>query len=90
MKNGLTVVNEGRQILRRARPPFPHEVELLSKRIAVLEQILSVLRTEPQTSERNNRSRIGLKRGALCARRPIAGRYRTPAESGNRRASSRT
>lgn len=84
MNNGLA------QILRRARSPKPHEIARLSKRIAVLERRLSVLRTELQIAGRNNRSKIGLKRPALCARRPIAGRYLTPAESGNRRASSRT
>jgi hypothetical protein len=78
-------------ITRRARAPFPYEAERLSERIAVLEQMLSVLRAELQIGSPNNRSsKIGLRRAALCVRRPIAGRYQTPAESGNRRASSRT
>ena len=90
MKNGLTVVNAGRQVSRRARAPFPHDAEHLSKRIAVLEQILSILRAELQIAAPNDRSKIGLRRVVLCVRRPIAGRYQTPAESGNRQASSRT
>jgi hypothetical protein len=78
---------------RRARAPFPCEAERLSKRIAVLEQMLSVLRAEPRIGSPNDRSKIGLGRVALRARRPIrpiGGRYQTPAESGNRRAFSRT
>jgi hypothetical protein len=83
-------MSNGRQVTRRARAPFPHEAERLSKRIAVLEQILSDLRTELQITGPNDRSTIGLRRAALCVRRPIAGRYQTPPESGNRRASSRS
>jgi hypothetical protein len=84
MKNGLTVVNDGRQVWRRARTPIPHEAERLSKRIAVLEQMLAVLRTELRIAGPNDRSNIGLRRVSLCVRRPIAGRYQTPAESENR------
>ena len=83
MSNGLLVS-------RRARTPFPHEAERISKRIAVLDGILSALRTEAQIAGRNKRLKIGLARVSPCARRRIAGRYLTPAESGNRRASSRT
>jgi len=84
-------MSNGRQVSRRARAPFPCEVERLSKRIAVLEQMLSVLgRAEFHTDAPNHKSRIGLRRAAFCARRSIAGRYQTPAESGNRRVSSRT
>ena len=82
--------NGGAQILRRARFPKPHEAERLFKRIAVLEQRLSVLRRELQIAGRNSGSKIGLKRASLCVRRPIAGRYLMPAVSGNRRASSRS
>ena len=82
--------NGGAQILRRARFPKPHEAERLFKRIAVLEQRLSVLRTEIQFAGRISRSKIGLKHASLCVRRPIAERYLTPAESGNRRPSSRS
>ena len=84
MKNDLTVVNNEWQVSRRT-----HEVERLSKRIAVLEQILAVLRAELQIAGPADRSKIGLRRVALCVRRPIAARYQTPTESGNRRASSR-
>jgi hypothetical protein len=80
MKNDLTVVNDGWQVSRRT-----HEVERLSKRIAVLEQMLSVLRAEFHIGGPND----SFRRAALCVRRPIAERYQTPAESGNRRASSR-
>jgi hypothetical protein len=83
-------MNDGRQVSRRARTPKPHEAERLSKRIAVLERRLSILRTELQIAGRNNGSKIGLERVALRVRRPIAGRYLTPAESGNRRASSQS
>jgi hypothetical protein len=84
-------MSNGRKISRRARAPFPYEAERLSKRIAVLEQMLSVLRAELQIGSPNNRSsKIGLRHAAFCVRRPIAGRYQTPAESGNRRASSRS
>ena len=86
--NDLTVMNDGRQVSRRARTPFPHEIERLSKRIAVLEQILAVLRTELQIAGPGDI--IGPRRVALCVRRPIAARYQTPTESGNRRASSRS
>jgi hypothetical protein len=90
MKNGLTIVNDGRRVSRTAQTPIPHEAERLSERIAVLEQILSVLRAELQIAGRNDKSKIALERATLRVRRPIAGRYLTPAESGNRRASSRT
>ena len=90
MKNGLTVVNDGEQVSWRAPAPSPCEAEQLSKRIAVLKQILSVLRAELQNAAPNDKSKIGLRRVVLCVRRPIAGRYQTPAESENRRASSRT
>jgi hypothetical protein len=90
MKKGLTVVNDGRRVSRRGRAPFPYEAERLTRRIVVLEQILFVLRTELQMVGPNDRSKIGLRRVALCVRRPIAGRYQTPAESENRRASFRT
>ena len=82
--NDLTIMNDRQRVSRRT-----YEVERLSKRIAVLEQILAVLRTELQIAGPADRSKIGLRRVALCVRRPIAGRYQTPAESGNRRASSR-
>jgi hypothetical protein len=92
MKNDLTVVNDQQQVSPRAGAPFPLcEAERLSKRIAVLEQMLSVLRrAKLQTDGPNDKSRIGPGRAALCVRRPIAGRYQTPAESGNHRAFSRT
>jgi hypothetical protein len=61
MKNDLTVMNDGRQVSRRARTPFSHEVERLSKRIAVLEQILARLRTELQIAGPGDRSKIGLR-----------------------------
>jgi hypothetical protein len=85
-------MSNGRQVSARARAPFPLcEAERLSKRIAVLEQMLSVLRrAKLQTGGPNDKSRIGLRCAVLCVRRPIAGRYQTPPESGNRRASSRT
>ena len=83
-------MNNGRQVSRRARTPFPHEAERLSKRIAVLDRILSALSTELQIASRNNRLKTGLARVSLCVRRPIAARYQTPTESGNRRASCRT
>jgi hypothetical protein len=89
MKNDLTVVNDGRQFSRRARAPIPHEAERLSERIAVLEKILSVLRAELQIASRNDRSKITVERATPFVRRPIAARYQTPAESGNRRASCR-
>ena len=89
MKNGLTVVNDGRRVSRRARTPSPREVGRLSNRIAVLEHILSVLRAELQIAGPNDRSKIGPRRVALCVRRPIAARYQTPTKSGSRRASSR-
>jgi hypothetical protein len=87
-------MNDGRQISRGARTA--HEVERLSKRIAVLQQRLSVLKTKLSIPGRYNRLRIGLgheiglERVGLYVRRPIAARYQTPPESGNRRAFSRT
>ena len=83
-------MSNGQQVSQRARIPFPHEAEQLSRRIAVLDRILATLRTELQIAGRNKRLKVGLARVSLCARRPIAGRYLTQAESGNRRASSRT
>ena len=82
-------MNNGQQIPRRARAQFPQEILRLSSRIAVLEQRLSVLRTELAAGQ-NDGFKIGLVRAGPCVRRPIASRYQTPAESGNRRASSRS
>ncbi len=73
-----------------------HEIERVSRRIAVLESRLSALRTELQIASGNGRLKIaleretGLERVGPYVRRPIAARYQTPPESGNRRASSRT
>jgi hypothetical protein len=88
---GVKLTKDGRKISRRARVRCPHEAERLSKRIAALDRILSALRAERlQIAGRNKRLKIGLARVSLCVRRPIASRYQTPTESGNRRASSRS
>jgi hypothetical protein len=69
MKDDLTVVNDERQVSPRARAPFPCEAERLSKRIAVLEQMLSVLRmAKLQTDGPNDKSQIGAR--ACSALRP--------------------
>lgn len=90
LTNSFRIVKDGREISWRARARCPHEAERLSKRIAALDRILSALRAELQIAGRNKRLKIGLARVPLFVRRPIASRYQTPAESGNRRASSRS
>ena len=90
LTNSFRIVKDGREISRRARARCPHEAERLSKRIAALDRMLSALRAELQVAGRNKRLKIGLARVSLCVRRPIASRYQTPTESGNRRASSRS
>jgi hypothetical protein len=91
LTNSFRIVRDGREISRRVRARCPHETERLSKRIAALDRILSALRAEQlQIAGRNKRLKIGLARVSLCVRRPIASRYQTPTESGNRRASSRS
>jgi hypothetical protein len=63
----------------------------VTTRVSSLPDVASHRGSGPGESPgRNNRFKIGLERVALWVRRPIAGRYQTPAESGNRRASSRS
>jgi hypothetical protein len=72
MTGRLTVRKNARKVSRRACAP--HEAELLSKRLAVLDRMLSALRTEPQSTGRTKGLRLGLARVSSSVRRPIAAR----------------
>jgi hypothetical protein len=75
MKSGLTVVNGARPDSRPARMRFPDELELISRRIEVLDRRLLLLRLGLRPASRNSVSRIGIASAASD---------QTTAESGNR------
>lgn len=75
MKSGLPVGNGARLVSRRSRPRIPDELELISRRIEVLEHRLLLLGPGPVS--RNDISKISIASAA---------RDQTTVQSGNRQA----
>jgi hypothetical protein len=77
MKSGLPVGNGARLGSRRSRPRIPDELELISRRIEVLEHRLLLLGLGLHPASRNGISKISIASAA---------RDQTIVQCGNRRA----
>jgi len=64
MKSGLPVENGARLGSRRSRPQIPDELELISRRIEVLEHRLLLLELRPRPATRNGISKISISSAA--------------------------